>query len=155
MEFAESYNFRQEILMRKHRVLNVLRLVCVLSFLAVVTLGCGSMNSTPNRVLQSVAVSPTGADAQNFPQAQVQFAATGTFSRPPSPAPVPVPFVAPYSGSWISSNLNIATVNQSGVAQCVAGTSGTVTITALVSSNSGMGTQMSTGVSGTAKLTCP
>ena len=141
--------------MRKHRVWNVAGLLCVLAVFGIATLGCGSMNSTPNRVLQSVEVSPTRADAQAFPQGQVQFTATGTFSTPPSPAPVPVPFVAPYPGSWISSNPNIATINDSGVAQCVAGTSGTVTVTALVSSNSAKGTQMSTGVSGTAKLTCP
>jgi len=140
--------------MRKHRVWNVAGLLCVLAVFGIATLGCASMNST-YRVLQSVAVSPTSADAQTFPQGQVQFTATGTFSMPPSPAPVPVPFVAPYPGSWMSSNPNIATINDSGVAQCVAGTSGTVTVTALVSSNSAKGTQMSTGVSGAATLTCP
>jgi hypothetical protein len=122
---------------------------------AFATAGCGSMNSPQNRVLQSMSVNPATADAQNFPQGQVQFTATGTFSQAPSPAVVPVPFVSPYSGSWESSNPNVATINQNGVAQCIAGASGTVTIKADVSSNSAKGTQMSTGVLATSQLTCP
>ena len=116
--------------------------------------GCSSMkNSDPNRVLQSMAVSPATADAQNFPQGQVQFTATGIFSMPPSPAQVP--FVDPYSGSWMSSDTNIATIDHSGVATCVSGASGRVTITAIASSNSAKPPAMSTAVTGTAQLTCP
>jgi len=112
------------------------------------------MNSMPNRVLQSMVITPATADAQSSPSGQVQFSAMGTFSKAPSPAPVP--FVAPYSGSWATSDLNVATIDQTGVAMCAAGANGTVTITATASSNSGMGTQnMSIAVSGTAKLTCP
>lgn len=127
-------------------------------FLAVVVIaalsaGCGAMNSS-NRVLQSITVTPANADAQGSSMGQVQFTATGTFSKPPSPAPVP--FVDPYSGSWMISNTNIASISQTGMAQCISGTSGTVTVTAIASSNSAMGMgQMSTAVSGTAKLTCP
>jgi Flp pilus assembly protein TadG len=130
-------------------------LLCMLACFAIATVGCGSMNSASNRVLQSMSLSPATADAQTFPQSQVQFTPTGTFSMAPSPAAVPVPFVSPYSGSWSSSDPSIATINQSGVAQCVAGAAGTVTIQAMASSNSAMGPAMSTGVSGTAKLTCP
>jgi len=137
------------------RVRNIAGFVCVLAVFALATIGCGSMNSTPNRVLESMTLSPASADAQNFPQGQVQFTPMGTFSKAPSPAAVPVPFVAPYSGSWASSDPSIATINQSGVAQCVPGASGTVTIRATASSNSAMGPAMSTGVSGTAKLRCP
>lgn len=112
------------------------------------------MNSMPNRVLQSMVITPATADAQSSPSGQVQFSAMGTFSKAPSPAPVP--FVAPYSGSWATSDLNVATIDQTGLAMCAAGANGTVTITATASSNSGMGTQnTSTAVSGTAKLTCP
>ena len=46
-------------------------------------LGCGG-----SRQLQSVSVMPAAADAQNFPGAQVAFAATGTFNKPPSPQPL-------------------------------------------------------------------
>jgi hypothetical protein len=125
--------------------------------LALQATGCGT---TPNRVLLSVTVAPAIADARNFSNGQVQFAATGTFSRPPSPAQVPVPFVAPYSGTWFISDPTIATISQSGVAQCQIGASGIVTATAEVSSNScgGFSTPnpcMSTAVRGTAKLICP
>jgi hypothetical protein len=60
-------------------------------FVTFQTTGCGT--SDPNRALQSISVAPATADAQSFPNGQVQFTATGTFSRPPPPAPVP--FVAP------------------------------------------------------------
>ena len=126
--------------------------VCVLA--AIATVGCSSMNSMANRVLQSMVISPATADAQASPSGQVQFSAMGTFSKPPSPAPVP--FVAPYSGSWATSDLSVATIDQNGLAQCVPGAAGTVTISAIASSNAGMGTQnTSTAVSGTARLTCP
>jgi hypothetical protein len=126
----------------------------LLAAFAIATVGCGSMNSMSNRVLQSMVISPATADAQSSPQGQVQFSAMGTFSKAPSPAPVP--FVAPYSGSWATSDLNIATIDQTGLARCVAGAAATVTITAMASSNAGQGTQhTSTAVSGSAKLTCP
>ena len=126
----------------------------LLAVFAVMSIGCSSMNSMSNRVLQSMVISPATADAQSSPSGQVQFSAMGTFSMAPSPAPVP--FVAPYSGSWATSDLSVATIDQHGLAMCVAGASGTVTVSATASSNAGMGTQnMSTAVSGTAKLTCP
>jgi hypothetical protein len=128
--------------------------VCLLATFAITTVGCSSMNSMSNRVLQSMVISPATADAQSSPQGQVQFSAMGTFSKAPSPAPVP--FVAPYSGSWATSDLNIATIDQTGLAQCAPGAAATVTITAMASTNAGQGTQQtSTAVSGTAKLTCP
>jgi len=122
---------------------------------AIQTAGCGTAN--PSRVLQSITVTPAIADAQNFPNGQVQFTATGIFSQPPSPAPVT--FVAPYPGSWLISDPNVAGVSQSGVAQCRTGASGLVTITAIASANScppssNMGC-MSVAVSGLAKLSCP
>jgi len=125
----------------------------LVAVLAVQTLGCGAMSSTPNRVLQSMTLSPANVDAQTFPSGQVQFTAMGTFSLAPSPAPVP--FVAPYSGTWSVSDSSVATIDQSGVAKCVSGAAGTVTIMATASSNSAHGTQMSTAVSASTKLTCP
>jgi hypothetical protein len=38
--------------------------------------------------LQSVTLSPASANAQDFANGQVPFAATGTFSKPPSPQPL-------------------------------------------------------------------
>ena len=91
--------------MRTQNISKASRLLCMLAFVATATVGCGSMNSASNRVLQSMTLNPAIADAQNFPQGQVQFTPTGTFSRAPSPAAVPVPFASPYSGSWASSDL--------------------------------------------------
>jgi hypothetical protein len=126
--------------------------IAAMGWLIVFSTACGS-SSTQNRVLTSMSVSPANADASNFANGQVQFTATGTFTMPPSPAPVT--FTAPYSGSWLSSDSNIATISQQGLAQCVSGASGSVTINAVASSNSAHGTQMSTAVQGTATLNCP
>ncbi len=116
--------------------------------IAALAVGCGSYSSNPNRVLMSMTISPSMADARTFPMGQVQFTATGTFSQPPSPAPVPF---GVYGGNWSSSNTNMAMINQQGMAQCVIGASGNVTITATANSNSAMGMQ----VMATAQLTCP
>lgn len=84
--------------------------------------GCGS--STP-RTLQSVSVMPSVADAQDFPNGQVQFVATGIFNKPPTR-------VTPFQVSaWMVNNPStgsIATIDQTGLATCVPGQSGTVTI---------------------------
>jgi hypothetical protein len=114
--------------------------------------GCGT-NSMNNRVLQSIAVTPAIVDAAHSPDSKVQFMATGIFSRPPSPDVVT--FVAPYSGSWTVSSLKVATISPSGLAQCVAGASGTVNVIAVASANSAPPGAMSIAVRGTAKLTCP
>jgi uncharacterized protein YjdB len=109
------------------------------------------MNGMSNRRLQTINVIPASADAQNSANAQVQFTATGNFNAPPTPVtPLQV-------ASWLSSDLNIATVDANGVAQCVAGGSGTVTISALASSGpdfTPMG-NTATVVTGTARFTCP
>jgi hypothetical protein len=115
--------------------------------------GCGMNSMAPSRVLQSMTVSPAIADAAHSPDGKVQFKASGTFSQPPSPDVVT--FVAPYSGSWSVSNLDIATISPSGLAQCVPGGSGTVDVIAVASANSAPPGAMSIGVRGMAKLTCP
>lgn len=124
-----------------------------IAFLLLALAACG-MNSQ-NRVLMSMTLAPTTADAQNFAGGQVQFTATGVFSEPPSPATVT--FMEPFSGTWTVSNSNVATIDQSGMAQCISGASGVVTVTAVASSNSaGMSPgAMSTAVSASAMLTCP
>jgi hypothetical protein len=135
-----------------HRNLLTISFAAILIFQ---TLGCGTSGSS-NRVLQSIAVTPATADAKNS-NGQVQFTATGAFSKSPSPAPVT--FAAPYSGSW-SADPTIATLVGTGTGtatfQCVAGASGAATITATASTNAATGTgATSTAVSGTASLTCP
>lgn len=139
--------------MRSRSIAMISGLFGLLAVTAIATVGCGSMNSTSNRVLQSMTLAPPSADALSS-QGQVQFTAMGTFSKAPSPAPVP--FVVPYTGTWATSDKNTATITQGGLATCVSGAAGTVTITAIASTNSGKGTQAtSTAVSASAKLTCP
>jgi hypothetical protein len=124
-------------------------------FLAFETVACGG-GSDPNRVLQSIAVTPPTADAQNFPNGKVQFTATGTFTQPPSSAPFP--FTDPYGGSWqLSESMqSVATITQTGVAQCRPGASGTVTVEAMAEPGTCHGTQCTSPVIvGNATLTCP
>jgi hypothetical protein len=82
------------------------------------TLGCGM--GTP-RALQSVTVNPVMADAKDFPNEQVQFTATGVFNK----APVRV---TPFPVAWSVGVSSIATIDQNGLAQCVPGKAGSVTI---------------------------
>ena len=139
--------------MAKFRTLFLFSPALVLSLLALA--GCGAMNTdmmNSNRMLMSMTVAPAAANGMNFAMGQVQFTAMGTFSRPPSPAQVT--FMAPFSGGWSVSDMNIATINQNGMAQCMH--TGMVTVTAQASTNStSMPGAMSTAVSATATLTCP
>src|SRR5713101_6244028 len=121
-----------------------------LSLLAM--LGCG------NSKLTSVNLTPTAADAQNFPSGQVQFTATGTYSN--SSKVVPLTNVTWCIGSATGMcNGNIAAaafVNGNGLAQCLPGATGTATILA----GSGGSRPNPDGsrqltVFGTAQLTCP
>ncbi|HET9407177.1 MAG TPA: hypothetical protein VFO39_08050 [Candidatus Sulfotelmatobacter sp.] len=121
------------------------------------TLACGS-----SRTLKSVTVSPATA-TQNSANG-VQFSATGVFSKPPSPQVLtnkdiawciaaPGAGVTECAGNVLNTG---ATVDQNGLAQCVAGFSGNVTILAgkLASTMPTDGPrQMS--VFGSAQLTCP
>jgi hypothetical protein len=135
--------------MSRSRFTFSLTLLAAVAVVAAQNIGCSAMNS--NRVLQLMGITPSNATAQ---MGQMQFTATGTFSKPPSPSPVP--FVDPYSGSWAISNLKVATISQSGLARCIPGASGTVMVTAIASSNSAMRIgQMSTAVQASARLTCP
>lgn len=120
------------------------------------TVACGNASDpNANRFLQSIAVTPSTADAQNFPNGQVQFSATGTFTKPPSPASFP--FVKPYGGFWqLSQSDTIATITPTGVAQCTPGASGTAMVEAMAEPGTCHGTQCASPVIvGKATLTCP
>jgi hypothetical protein len=138
---------------RCHRLLAVLGLI----LLAAVLISCGSTDPTANRILLSVAITPPIADAQNFPNGQVVFTATGSFSLQPSPALVPstTPYSAQFTVSNSATNQVVATIVSSGsgtaTVQCVAGMSGTVTVADTASANNGIATT----VSGIAQITCP
>lgn len=116
--------------------------------LVAIALAVSSCGNQSPRVLQSVSVTPATADAQSFSNGQVQFTANGNYSQPPSPS------VLTQAG-WSLSDPTIATVSQSGLAECNAGASGTVTVKAGTSGPcSGTGCT-AVFISGTAQLTCP
>ncbi|MFZ0734050.1 MAG: hypothetical protein WAM79_17140 [Candidatus Sulfotelmatobacter sp.] len=106
--------------------------------------GCGG----GNRVIQSVTVTPASADAQNFPDGQVQFTASGNYSQPPSPVTLP-------QANWVLTETSIATLTGNGLAQCIPGASGVVTVRAGVPGPcSGTGCT-AVQIVGTAQLSCP
>lgn len=128
-----------------------------LAFVMAIT-SCGT-TTIPNagRVLLAISVTPATADAQNSPNGQVVFTATGTYSVAPSPAPVT--FAAPYTGGFVvepdSSNQVIASIVSTGTGtatvQCAAGMAGTVEVGATAAANNGTAIT----VSGIAQITCP
>jgi len=114
------------------------------------TLGCG------NNKLTSVTVSPAAAVAQ--PGGQVQFTATGTFSGSSKQVPLKnITWCVGSSSGMCNGNIvSPASVDGNGLAQCLTGASGTVTILA------GSGSHITLpdmpfplDVFGTAQLTCP
>jgi len=130
---------------------------CLSLFLATsfIALGCGT-----SRQLQSVNLSPATADAQNFPNNEVQFSATGMFSKPPSPQLLSSQDVFWCVGSSTGTCVGFinpgATIDQNGLAKCVLGFAGTSTILAgkaTPAMNPDTGAQMT--VFGAAQLTCP
>lgn len=126
-----------------------------LAVLALQALGCGSNNNT-TRSLQSVSVTPAIATAHNFPNGHVQFTATGTFTKAPSPAVLT--FQPPYSGSF-NIDLTVVKIVSKGTGtitvQCVQGASGKTTISAVACRNA-TGTGITcTFDSGSAELSCP
>jgi hypothetical protein len=131
------------------RFTGLLLAILVLAGISLLTSGCG--NGTPSpRTLQSISVNPTSADAQNFSNGQVQFSALGNYSQPPSPSPIT-------PSLWSLSDPNIATISQSGLAECKAGASAVVTVTASAccAPCSGTGKCTAALLLGTAQLSCP
>ena len=116
-------------------------------------LGCG------NSKLTAVSVSPAVADAQTFPGGQVQFAAIGTYGNSSKVVPL-TNIITWYIGSTTGMcNGNIAaaaSIDRNGLAQCLPGSTGTVTVVAGSGGrqlNPDEGHQLT--VFGTAQLTCP
>jgi hypothetical protein len=136
---------------------NLLGLLFVFSFLilaAATTLSCGSSQ----HLLQSVSVSPATADANDYPDGQVQFTATGYFNNAPSPVtPLGTTWGVCYKGAVTAdASINLKT----GVAQCAAGSARTFTVFTS-NESSGMMCNSTTAcgggcfITGTAQLTCP
>ena len=131
--------------------------VAILSLIIEVTVGCGSSN----RQLQSITVSPAAADAQKFSGGEVQFAAMGKYSAPPSPGPLSVVSWCASPSPGVCTGMNVkpgVTISQTGLARCDVGSVGTWTINAssppTQATNPGgeMGVNI---VFGSATLTCP
>ena len=127
--------------------------VGALFLLALAALSCGS-----SRQLQSVNIQPAQATGNG---SQVQFSATGTFSKPPSPQSLTgkdVTWCASLSKGGCPGNVNPgAIVTQTGTAQCVQGFSGT---TYIMAGTLGSASMVPDGgapfkVYGSATLTCP
>jgi hypothetical protein len=108
--------------------------------LSLVGLSAGCGNSVP-RTLQSVSASPAIADAKDFPNGRVQFVPVGTYNKPPITV-TPLAVTA-----WSAAPSAVATIDQSGIAQCVPGQVGTVKIQVALP---GDGPLMNV-----AQLTCP
>lgn len=129
-----------------------------LVFAGWVTLACGG----GARQIQSIALNPASADAQNYPNGRVPFVATGYYNSTPRT-------VTPLQANWGAASgsfpANAAvTVDSNGMAQCGAGTSGTYTIGAWVNlpvngtppcPSFPFGAASCKNVLGTAKLICP
>jgi hypothetical protein len=120
-----------------------------------VTQNCSSNPTVTNPgAPQSVMLCPAAADAQDYPDGQVQFIAIGAYNTQPSPAqPKPVMWGACQQNQSTTG----VTVSNTGVAQCASGASGTYTVWATggpISCNliSPCG---ACGPTGSAKLTCP
>jgi hypothetical protein len=141
--------------MNKTRVGLSLFGVLGLLLLSSIALSCGSSASqTGMGQLQSITLTPMSADAQNYPNGQVPFLATGIYVNPPHT-------VIPQSARWGACQQNApvseVSVSNEGVAQCGSGAAGTFTVFAYDMTNCTAITSCAGGctVVGTAQLTCP
>jgi hypothetical protein len=128
-----------------------------LVLLAAFALSCGG-NSSSDRVLQSITLSPATADARDYPGGQVQFTATGFYNVDPKTV---TPLTAGWGSCYQNAPTSEVTVSSAGIAQCAGGAAGTYTVFADDISGSGANCTAITAcgggcqVSGSAQLTCP
>ncbi len=104
--------------------LRALALFGVMLSLAIVLVNCGSSSG-----LRSVTITPGTADAQNFPNGQVPFAATGVFAGQGQSGPVNAMWWN--SQPWAMSTPIPATgfnITSAGVATCTGFLTGTFTL---------------------------
>jgi hypothetical protein len=134
----------------------------VLACIAVAGCGAPGGGQLANRELVAITVFPS-PEPLGFPAGQVQFAAVASYSQPPSP----VPFTNSPEIVWCVGNTEGhcvgfvnpgATIDASGLAKCMSGFSGSVTVLAgkpetQVPQLPDLGIQLS--IFGKAQLTCP
>jgi hypothetical protein len=132
--------------------------ISLLALVASIGLACGSGSYK----IQSITVSPAAADAQNYPNGQVPFVATGYYNSTPAT-------VTPLQANWGAALGSlpadgVVAVDSNGMAQCTPGASGTYTIGAWINlpvkgtppcPSFAFGAASCNYVLGTAKLTCP
>jgi hypothetical protein len=143
--------------------------LCIISliFPACITLACGS----GSRQIKSIIVGPASADAQNYPNGQVPFVATGNYNSAPMT-------VSPLQANWAAQSEQIVNgietfgpangavlVDSTGVAQCTAVASGAYAVIAWdlqdptlkvsCASETDFGEPGCNAVQGVAQLTCP
>jgi hypothetical protein len=144
-----------------------------LGFLIIVAwlaLACGAGTSGAH-IVQSITLSPSSADAQNYPSGKVAFAATGHYDNAPmTVTPMQANWGAEsefmWSGSFTYGSANGAvSVDPNGAAQCAPSASGTYAVVAWVvqypnvqgtcGSGNSIGEPGCNVVQGMAQLTCP
>jgi hypothetical protein len=121
--------------------------------------GCVPAVTSPSTnatgTLESISLCPATADAQNYPNGEVQFIPGGTYNTEPK-------YVSPLKTyGWGSCQGGVPTddvvVSQTGVAKCAAGASGVYSVYTSVATQCNVVGPCGTGcmVSGYAQLTCP
>jgi len=131
-------------------------LLTLILAVSLITVSCGTQQSQ----LQSLAVDPAAADAQNYSNGKVQFTATGNYVHPSRT-------VTPQPANWAACKNGTPTadvsVTASGMAQCASGAVGQFSIHAW-DARSGQGVVNCTVITAcgggctieaSAQLTCP
>jgi hypothetical protein len=115
-------------------------------------LGLSSCGAHSERHVVSITVSPATASAQDFPNGKVQFTASATFDKPPSP-------VVLNPATWViqppPNPPDAVSIDQNGVAQCKAGFAGTVMIEGGQTQCPDTAKDACIFKSGSAQLSCP
>jgi hypothetical protein len=130
--------------------------LCLLGLFLVslLALSCGTSSQGPTGQLQSITLMPAMADAQDYPDGNVPFVATGIYADPPIT-------IAPLTASWGVCQKGLptvfASVSTTGVASCASGAAGAYQVFAFKPTNCTAINACGGGctVVGTAQLTCP
>jgi hypothetical protein len=134
--------------------------VCFVALIIATSLALSCGASQNQNHLQTITLSPATADAQNYPDGQVPFTATGHYINPSQT-------ITPQTANWVACQQNVpateVSVSTTGVAQCTKGATGTYSITAWDDLNiPGIANCPATNAcgggctaAGTAQLTCP
>ena len=128
-----------------------LPLIFILTVFVIVLLSCGNSSDK----LQSISVTPATADAKDYANGQVQFAASGMYSNGREVKPLAVLWTG--GSPWVMQPWAIQ-IDGNGLASCVSAV-GTFEVWAVAPINANIPlsamNQSTPQVSGTAQLTCP